>query len=721
MVPDFMGNKVEEVFRTARTTTNNDLNVSLDSIANGQYIVELYFAQLSSPSLFDVLIENVEVLSDYWIGEDFARVIPHGGSETELEVVYTRFNTFYPRPAGVVKRFKIDVTDGNGLQVSLPHRSGERSTLNALRVLRPDTAPQIVDVLVDGSNWARDPYSYAAIAPTGKQLAPIFTAGADTLQIKFSEDVDIEFDALKLWRSDDSGTYTTGLTTVPFDAGDFDYDADNYIATWTFDAPLPADKYRIELDATAIADSGGLLLDGDWHDFDLTAADTPDDSSDDDDPVREFPTGDGVPGTEGGKFRFHFALLPGDYNQDGLVLDSGSQSDLLVNGDGDGDGDATGDAGDDAVVTANAGKALAVRNRQGSNTRGGDYNDDDKVDEFDFLLWRDSFGQSASLPDGGYGPDGNGNGTIDAADYTVWRDNKFDYSAWTEPPLGGGGGAGGGPIVQFGVAPTVINVTVSGSNSTHDPYSFDSVVGSGEQLRTVPVGGADTISITFSEDVNVSASSLDLIGLQTANRPTLAEFGYDLFTQTAKWQFEGWALGDQYLISLSDSVTDVEGDRLDGEWVNPASLSTTNSAVSEFPSGDGSGGGDFRFVLTLLPGDANLDLIVSGIDAYILYTHMGISDSLFTDGDFNGSGVVSGEDAVFWHANNGINLQNLWMLSDLNGDWTVDDADLEILVDNWNVSEPTWADGDLNGDGDITMDDVDLLFAQYGLGLAVVS
>jgi hypothetical protein len=43
-------------------------------------------------------------------------------------------------------------------------------------------------------------------------------------------------------------------------------------------------------------------------------------------------------------------------------------------------------------------------------------------------------------------------------------------------------------------APKVLDVTVSGSGSTHDDYSFDQhdADGSGKQLKTVPVGGADT-------------------------------------------------------------------------------------------------------------------------------------------------------------------------------------------------------------------------------------
>jgi hypothetical protein len=37
------------------------------------------------------------------------------------------------------------------------------------------------------------------------------------------------------------------------------------------------------------------------------------------------------------------------------------------------------------------------------------------------------------------------------------------------------------------------------------------------------------------------------------------------------------------------------------------------------------------------------------------------------------------------------------------------------------MSSPTAADGDFDGDGDVDADDLDVLFAQYGLELAVVS
>ncbi|MEX2091511.1 MAG: dockerin type I domain-containing protein, partial [Pirellulales bacterium] len=372
-----------------------------------------------------------------------------------------------------------------------------------------------------------------------------------------------------------------------------------------------------------------------------------------------------------------------------------------------------------SIITAGTNTSLPVRNRRG------DYHDDEVVSQLDYMVWKLTFGDIlANEPDGFLEADGNGNGVVGTEDYNPWRDNLDAYSAWfTGTPPGSGGGSGGIPIVLFGEAPRVANVTISGSNSTHAPYSFDAHDGSGEQLRTVPVGGADTVSISFTEDVNITADTLRLTGLRTANRPLLAEFSYDIGTMTATWRFTGWALGDQYLISLSDAVTDVEGNPLDGDWTNPIRLSTINAAVSEFPSGDGYVGGDFNFVVTLLPGDANLDLIVNVTDYEIMDMWWWGTPAQFVNGDFNGDGIVLMDDYYLVEDWN-LNLSGpISLLADLNGDWTVDELDADILYNNWSsgLQNPTQANGDLDGDQDIDIHDLDLMFAQYGLALNVVS
>ena len=78
-------------------------------------------------------------------------------------------------------------------------------------------------------------------------------------------------------------------------------------------------------------------------------------------------------------------------------------------------------------------------------------------------------------------------------------------------------------------------------------------------------------------------------------RPIGDDFSYDYGTATATWRFEDWTLGDQYTIVLNaDAITDADGDKLDGEWTNPAHTTVTTQ-TSTFPSGNGTTGGDFAW------------------------------------------------------------------------------------------------------------------------------
>jgi hypothetical protein len=56
----------------------------------------------------------------------------------------------------------------------------------------------------------------------------------------------------------------------------------------------------------------------------------------------------------------------------------------------------------------------------------GDYNQDDVVDAADYVVWRNSIGQT--VPMLGTGADGDGDGVIGPADFDVWRAN-FDGTA----------------------------------------------------------------------------------------------------------------------------------------------------------------------------------------------------------------------------------------------------------------------------------------------------
>jgi len=80
------------------------------------------------------------------------------------------------------------------------------------------------------------------------------------------------------------------------------------------------------------------------------------------------------------------------------------------------------------------------------------------------------------------------------------------------------------------------------------------------------------------------------------------------------------------------------------------------------------------------------------------------------DGDFNGDGTVNGNDWSAMFSNWGLNLQNVWVLADINGDFIVDDSDLDTINDNFGMTGATYADGDLNNDGLVTIEDLNLAF-----------
>ncbi len=564
---------------------------------------------------------------------------------------------------------------------------------------------KVADVKIDRRDTLNDWAESAEVSmkheiEAGRQYYSIAKAGANTIEIVFTEAVDFPSQA-----GSNPGSELrlvgglNGNTDVVFN--NFVHAAGSNVAIWTFN-DLPFDKYAIRLSDAVLGSLTQERLDGDFNNDDNGAGidNTPDDKTDD--IKRPFIVGDGahIAGSMSGEFRLHFAYLPGDYVGDGLVdgADELSWQRKESTSDGDGNGIVDATTGDYDVYSDNFGNNLPL-----TAVGFADFNDDEIVNSLDLMIWQESYGLNG-------GGDGDGDGDTDGSDFLIWISHYMQKSAWYVPHSGMAG------ALTTGLPPQVLNVIISGSQSVHDPFSFDTVDGSGDQLATVPVGLADTISIVFSEGVNVSAEALIVVGLTTANVPQLAEFSYDAATHTATWRFEGWALGDNYLLYLSDSITDTDGNFLDGEWTNPASMSTTNSLVSTFPSGDGVSGGSFNFVMTLLPGDANLDGVVNTGDLSILSNHWE-QNGMFEQGDFDGDGFVGNSDLDILVSNWQRNLRNIFILADLDADGDVDDEDLDVLYQNYGMTNATWADGDLNGDGVVSDLDVDLAFAQYGLWL----
>jgi hypothetical protein len=561
----------------------------------------------------------------------------------------------------------------------------------------------------DNPDWTRAPYSFAELVPLGQQLAPIYTYGVNTISIHFTEDVRHDGGTmpdgseLTLYKSAPQNLANPDVNDRTIPHTGFSYSPTSHIATWTFPILL-GDLYRIVIDSALVEDLNGNTFDGFWEN---QTNNTPYDWRDD-------PTGrtfvPGATGMDGQSFHFKFALQPGDYDQNHVVDIRDWEVWRMTNFTVDGTGDGVENADDDDLFSAMYANFLY-------GTWTGDYDGNGRTDAEDWLFWRSYLGNTSGP---GLAADGSGNGEVDAADYIPWRDWTVTWSAWYD----GSNGAGSGMVFADSAnAPKVMNLTISGSSSTHDPYSFATHVGSGEQLQTVPVGGADTISITFSEQVNVEANYLRVVGFFTYNVPELAAFFYDVATMTASWRFENLIANDIYIISLSDAVIDTQGFRLDGEWTNAGSVYANDISISEFPSGDGHTGGTFNFLATLLDGDADLNNVVNFDDYGQLIDNWMASGAEFTQADFNGDGTVDFTDYQLLVVNYGLDLQGgVGLPGDLAGDfdWLVNDADFAIIEDNFGMTNADYEDGDLNGDGTVDLDDVDLFFAHYGLGLSVV-
>lgn len=289
------------------------------------------------------------------------------------------------------------------------------------------------------------------------------------------------------------------------------------------------------------------------------------------------------------------AVVAGDYNQDGTVdqhdfnvweSNFGSTTNLAADGNNNG-----------IVDLADLEIWQSMRGVTTLETIAGDFNADGIVDTADYDLW-----EAGDLL-----ADSDGDGDVDQADYDVWDTNFGTVSASLLPMIVNGDA----PTLEVpDAAPVVLGVQVSASAGAS--YDFDSAVGSGEQLRTVPVTGADTISITFSEEVFVTQNALLITNLDGTSPATVTSFNYDLGTQTASWTFDSALSDGRTLLQLSDSVYDLDHDALDGEFWGAWSLSQSASAV--FPSGNGEAGGEFRFRFTILDGDSDRNNIDGATD-----------------------------------------------------------------------------------------------------------
>ncbi len=204
----------------------------------------------------------------------------------------------------------------------------------------------------------------------------------------------------------------------------------------------------------------------------------------------------------------------------------------------------------------------------------------------------------------------------------------------------------GGTIYSLTLpVPQVTSVQISSSDWSNSYLSALQAAGLGDGTgysipigspsQTLPWGNVDQIQITFNEDVTVEQASLALTGINVLQY-VFSGFSYDPTTFTATWTLATPIAVDKLNLNLASSgangVVDNLGLPLDGQWTGDSS----------YPAGNGLVGTDFNIAFNMLPGDANQDGVVNGLDVSQVASHWLQSGDVA--GDTNGDDVVNGLD-----------------------------------------------------------------------------
>ncbi|MAE65991.1 MAG: hypothetical protein CMJ18_17100, partial [Phycisphaeraceae bacterium] len=202
-------------------------------------------------------------------------------------------------------------------------------------------------------------------------------------------------------------------------------------------------------------------------------------------------------------------------------------------------------------------------------------------------------------------------------------------------------------ILDDDAAPTVTDVFVSStfwSQSFMDEIAatgqgeavgYRVPMGSAAQLAAMPWSTLNQVSVRFGAPVVVSPVDVLVTGV---NRPAYnGPLIYDPATFTLTMTLVEAIASDRITLTVRDSVVDLNGTALDGEWSDGV------SAVS----GDGTAGGDFVFNLNTLVGDADGDGTVSVVDVSTYRNAFGTNTASPTfeiRADIDGDAIVDSDD-----------------------------------------------------------------------------
>lgn len=159
----------------------------------------------------------------------------------------------------------------------------------------------------------------------------------------------------------------------------------------------------------------------------------------------------------------------------------------------------------------------------------------------------------------------------------------------------------------------------------------------GGELEPLPWSNLNLVSIRFDSAVVANVANLSLRGITSPVYPIVA-FTYDPATNTATWTLGSSPNADRIILDLDGDVGGVvaagTGRRLDGEY------------AGLFSSGDGREGGDFRFQVNVLAGDATRNGEVNAADVGQVRRRLPGPRSLGYSllADIDGDGAISAAD-----------------------------------------------------------------------------
>jgi hypothetical protein len=133
------------------------------------------------------------------------------------------------------------------------------------------------------------------------------------------------------------------------------------------------------------------------------------------------------------------------------------------------------------------------------------------------------------------------------------------------------------------------------------------------QLAALPWINIRQVSVRFDSEVFVAPDDLSVRGAG-GRQYAISGFDYDVDSRTATWTLSPGFSDDRIVLDLDadDRVKAAGpgGAALDGEWDNDSDA----DPPQDYPSGDGSAGGDFLFRFNVLPGDVTGDGRVNALD-----------------------------------------------------------------------------------------------------------